>query len=309
MPSARPIFLTIVRRSKQLGSINNPLVERHRAKLTPPSTDETASKSDEFSKNALLFRYTHPDFIPNPVPYFRDYLSEKLERQDMLKRRTQIDIPVFFVGSIMSVECSDQFAPTKRNRFVGICICRSGHGLRHFFVLRNVVGGVGIELRYDMYNPNIQKIEVLKLEKRLDEQLFYLRNCPPEYSTFDFDMVPESSADKKSKLSNLESCVNRLRVPLNPPPWDRKWHRIENLQGLFIDEKHLTLAQVAEAEKYHKPWLKFDVMRHYRRQIPDDDVIPIYGEYRKSTQMSRDTAQSMQQSTRLKRTRQLPSAS
>ena len=43
-----------------------------------------------------------------------------------------------------------------------------------------------------MYNPKIQKIEVLKLEKRVDPDLNFLRDCPLEYSTipFNFDPVP-----------------------------------------------------------------------------------------------------------------------
>ncbi len=46
----------------------------------------------------------------------------------------------------------------------------------------------GVEVRYDIYNPLIQKIEVLKLEKRLDEELLYLRDSLPEYSTFPMEM-------------------------------------------------------------------------------------------------------------------------
>ncbi len=43
-----------------------------------------------------------------------------------------------------------------------------------------------------MYNPTLQKVEVLKLEKRLDEELYYLRDAPQEFSTvpFNFEMVP-----------------------------------------------------------------------------------------------------------------------
>lgn len=41
---------------------------------------------------------------------------------------------------------------------------------------------------YEMYNPTIQKVEILKLEKRLDEELYYLRDCDPKYSTFSFNM-------------------------------------------------------------------------------------------------------------------------
>lgn len=42
-----------------------------------------------------------------------------------------------------------------------------------------------------MYNPIIQSIQVLRLEKRLDDSLRYLRDCPLEYSTFPMDMAPE----------------------------------------------------------------------------------------------------------------------
>ena len=41
---------------------------------------------------------------------------------------------------------------------------------------------------YYMYSPLVQKIELILLEKRLDEELFYLRDAPLEYSTFPQDM-------------------------------------------------------------------------------------------------------------------------
>ena len=61
------------------------------------------------------------------------------------------------------------------SRFVGICIDRGGCGLRAWFILRNVVEGQGIEFMYWLYNPTVLKIEVLKLEKRVDDELYYLR--------------------------------------------------------------------------------------------------------------------------------------
>ena len=50
---------------------------------------------------------------------------------------------VFFSGSIMAVTVADAYAPGKTNRFVGICIQRTGHGLRASFILRNIVDGLG----------------------------------------------------------------------------------------------------------------------------------------------------------------------
>jgi large subunit ribosomal protein L19 len=49
---------------------------------------------------------------------------------------------------------------------------------------------LGVEISYELYNPTITKIEVLKLERRLDDNLAYLRDAPPEYCTFPFDMEP-----------------------------------------------------------------------------------------------------------------------
>ncbi|KHJ97500.1 hypothetical protein OESDEN_02520 [Oesophagostomum dentatum] len=79
---------------------------------------------------------------------------------------------------------------SKEHRFVGICIKREKQGLHHQFTLRNVVDGVGVEIMYDLYNPTIRKVETLKLEKRLDNDLSYLVDALPEYSTFDFHMEP-----------------------------------------------------------------------------------------------------------------------
>ena len=66
----------------------------------------------------------------------------------------------------------------------------------------------GIEIRYDLYNPTIHKVEVLKLEKRLDDELFYLRDAPAEHSTFSFDMDPVPLP-----LSSTVP-VNPLKVPV-----------------------------------------------------------------------------------------------
>lgn len=49
---------------------------------------------------------------------------------------------------------------------------------------------LGVEICYELYNPRIQTIEVLKLEKRLDDNLMYLRDALPEYSTVDPEMKP-----------------------------------------------------------------------------------------------------------------------
>ena len=110
----------------------------------------------------LEYRFIYPEFLPDPKPDFRNWMREKLERNDMMARRSVIDLPEFYVGSILAVTHSEPHAPGKSNRFVGICIKREGCGLRASFILRNVVDNQGVEVVYDLYDPNIQKIDVLR---------------------------------------------------------------------------------------------------------------------------------------------------
>lgn len=43
-------------------------------------------------------RFKYPEFLPHPYMKWRNSIREKLERSDMLKRRSNIVIPEFYVG-------------------------------------------------------------------------------------------------------------------------------------------------------------------------------------------------------------------
>lgn len=202
---------------------------------------------------------------------WRNSVREKLERNDMLNRRGNVDVPEFYVGSILAVTNSDNHAVGKTSRFVGICISRDLCGLRANFILRNVIDHQGIEVLYELYDPTIQKIEVLKIEKRLDSKLFYLRDALPKYSTFDVNMEVENLPE------NTAVPVNDLKVQLKPRPWLERWERqdlqgVENIDELLYD-KHRRLAA-----KRATPWEKYDLMKEYRRSIPEQEQKEVYSE-------------------------------
>ncbi|VDK45045.1 unnamed protein product [Anisakis simplex] len=170
---------------------------------------------------SVAFRLIYPDFIPTPIWGRRNALREELERMDMLERRMHLDIPEFYVGSIVAVTCSDANMGNRQNRFLGICINRSRSGLSHRFTLRNVVDGLGVEVMYELYNPTILKIETIKLERRLDDDLTYLMDALPEYSTFDFNLEPVAHP------AGAPVPVNPLKVKMRPPPWTKRWELYE----------------------------------------------------------------------------------
>ncbi|XP_015194527.1 large ribosomal subunit protein bL19m [Lepisosteus oculatus] len=222
------------------------------SKFTPPPKPVIVDKTQT---GDTLRRFLSPEFIPprqrtNPLKF-------ALERKDMIARRKVLNIPEFYAGSILAVTMADPYANGKINRFVGICIQRSGKGLGATFVLRNIIDGQGVEICYEMYNPRIQQIEVLKLEKRLDDNLMYLRDALPEYSTIDFNMNPVSHT------ANGEVPVNPLKVKMKPKPWSKRWERPKyKVQGIRFD-LCLTEEKMEEAKKWDQPWLEFDMLRDY----------------------------------------------
>ncbi|XP_011146389.1 39S ribosomal protein L19, mitochondrial isoform X2 [Harpegnathos saltator] len=233
---------------------------------------DNKTAEQNFKQNKIIpsrYRYTYPEFLPDPDPKYRNLLREKLERMDMLARRAHINIPEFYVGSILSVTYSEPHAPGKVNKFIGICIERKGCGLRATFQLRNVVDGYGVEVLYELYDPAIQKIECLRLEKRLDPHLRYLRDAPLDYSTFPFDMEPEYLVE------GAPVPINEMKVKLNPFPWVEKWE-LQDLKG--VEKFELYGKRLKRAEAFKKPWEKYDLMKIYRSTVPEEDQNEIFNE-------------------------------
>ena len=120
-------------------------------------------------------------------------LLDFLNRSDIQKRHQKIEIPFFTGGSYLAVTRADPHSPTGTTRFVGICISRRNKGLGSTFILRNVIGGIGVEMMFELYSPAIKEIQVLKLERRRRAKLYYLRDKPLKYSTVSEKMQPVKS--------------------------------------------------------------------------------------------------------------------
>lgn len=211
------------------------------------------------SWHKLIDKY--PEFLPDPMSNSPIIISKFID--DMLARRTVIEIPEFYVGSILSVTVTDPFSDTKRSKFVGICIERQGQMTYATFTLRNVIDGMGCEIRYELYNPLILNITVLKLEKRLDEELTYLRDALPEYSTIPEDMKPVPIVNES------EVPVNKTLVKMKPKPWSRHWERrlykgVEKFEDIpeFYAKKVWTIED--------NPIYSYDLMNEYRAHCTEE---------------------------------------
>ncbi|KAM9798203.1 large ribosomal subunit protein bL19m [Neosynchiropus ocellatus] len=230
-------------------------------KFTPPPKPVIIDKTQTV---ASLRKFLSPEFIPprqrtNPLKFY-------MERKDMVRRRTVIAIPEFYVGSILAVTMADPNSSGKTNRFVGICIQRGGKGLGATFVLRNIINNQGVEICYEMYNPRIQEIQVLKLEKRLDDNLMYLRDALPEYSTVDPNMKPLSNSPTG------EVHVNTMKVRMKPRPWSKRWERPKfNIQGIRFD-LYLSPQRMEHAQKWAEPWREYDMLKEYDTEELEEKI-------------------------------------
>uniref|UniRef100_A0A914C5E2 Large ribosomal subunit protein bL19m n=1 Tax=Acrobeloides nanus TaxID=290746 RepID=A0A914C5E2_9BILA len=230
---------------------NSQIVE---SKLKPKELWKRITPLEEFS-------LAYPDFLQSTVWNRRNPLYEELVRADMMERRIILDIPEFYVGSIVAVTLADKYLDSKKRRFLGICIHREKQMLHHTFTLRNIINGLGVEIMYDLYSPDIQKIEVIRLERRLDNDLSYLVDAQQQYSTFDMNMEALQSPLGKPVH------INPIKVIMKPPPWTRRWE-LYNIKG--IDEKSVWGQVLPFHKKKFIQYTKdtsyeyYDLIKHYR---------------------------------------------
>lgn len=66
-----------------------------------------------------------------------------------------------------------------------------------------------------------------------------------------------------------------IKVKLKPRPWYERWER-KNLQG--VQDLELPERFYKRAKELETPWEKYDLMKEYRRLIPEEEQREIYAE-------------------------------
>ncbi|MDC0317655.1 50S ribosomal protein L19, partial [bacterium] len=60
--------------------------------------------------------------------------------------------------------------------FTGVVIARSGSGSREMFAVRRIVAGEGVERKFPVHSPRIEKIEVKRSGVVRRAKLYFLRD-------------------------------------------------------------------------------------------------------------------------------------
>ena len=101
-------------------------------------------------------------------------IINKIEKQQIDKLAKKI--PAFKAGDTVKVYCKIKDGDKFRTQlFEGVCIERSGAGVNAAFTVRKESHGVGVERKFPLYSPMIEKIEKARIGKVRRAKLFFLR--------------------------------------------------------------------------------------------------------------------------------------
>ena len=99
----------------------------------------------------------------------------ELEKEQIAKLNKTI--PDFQPGDTVIVNVKVKEGERSRvQAYEGVCIARSGSGLRESFTVRKISYGEGVERVFPVHSPNIDSIKVVRRGKVRRAKLYYLRD-------------------------------------------------------------------------------------------------------------------------------------
>lgn len=93
-------------------------------------------------------------------------------------------IPDIRTGDIVEIKLE---VPENRRRlsiYKGIVMSKQNAGVHTTIRIRRIIAGIGVEIVFPLYSPNIKEIKVVSHRKVRRARLYYLREKLPRLSTF-----------------------------------------------------------------------------------------------------------------------------
>jgi large subunit ribosomal protein L19 len=93
-----------------------------------------------------------------------------------IEARQRREVPRFKAGDTVRVHFKVIEGQRQRVQvFEGVCIARSGAGVRETFTVRKQSFGVGVERTFPVHSPKIEKVDVAAVGDVSRAKLYYLR--------------------------------------------------------------------------------------------------------------------------------------
>jgi large subunit ribosomal protein L19 len=124
-------------------------------------------------------------------------LMDKVEASSI-----KADVASFEIGDTVDVHTKILEGSKERIQiFTGVVIAKSGSGSREMFTVRRIVAGEGVERKFPLHSPRIEKIEVKRSGVVRRAKLYYLRDRVGKAVR-----LKERRTDKASKSAEKEGA-------------------------------------------------------------------------------------------------------
>ncbi len=126
------------------------------------------------------------------------------------------DLPQFKPGDTLRVYIKIKEGGKERIQvFEGICIARTGGGLRETFTVRKVSFGVGVEKIFPLHSPSIEKIEVVRFGDVRRSKLYYLRELKGKKARVKEKIKTKKNFEEILTEENQEETTNNSEENIN----------------------------------------------------------------------------------------------
>ncbi|KAL6181223.1 hypothetical protein ACLB2K_047878 [Fragaria x ananassa] len=93
-------------------------------------------------------------------------------------------VPDIRSGDVVQIKLEVPENKRRLSIYKGIVISKQNAGIHTTFRIRRIIAGVGVEIVFPLYSPNIKELKVLSHRKVRRARLYYLRDKLPRFSTF-----------------------------------------------------------------------------------------------------------------------------
>ncbi|KAH7514248.1 large ribosomal subunit protein bL19cy [Ziziphus jujuba] len=118
-----------------------------------------------------------------PRPKLGDIMG-MLNKKAIEASEKERPVPDIRTGDIVEIKLE---VPENRRRlsiYKGIVISKQNAGIHTTIRIRRIIAGIGVEIVFPLYSPNIKEIKVVKHRKVRRARLYFLRDKLPRLSTF-----------------------------------------------------------------------------------------------------------------------------
>ncbi|KAB2622820.1 50S ribosomal protein L19-2 [Pyrus ussuriensis x Pyrus communis] len=93
-------------------------------------------------------------------------------------------VPDIRTGDVVQIKLEVPENKRRLSIYKGIVISRQNAGIHTTIRIRRIIAGIGVEIVFPLYSPNIKELKVLSHRKVRRARLYYLRDKLPRLSTF-----------------------------------------------------------------------------------------------------------------------------